>query len=207
MGESNMIETDEFLTISGTAQALLKIKGSRFLGYAAPADSPEQAQQIIAELTKKYYDATHNCFAWRTGLGPTLHFRYHDDGEPSGTAGLPIFQVIEGRMLTNLVLVVTRYFGGTKLGTGGLVRAYRDSASATLDQAEIISQIIESRFSVNFAYPRTGEIMHLLDSVGARITRSDYATDVTLEISIRKSRTDSLKHRLIELTHNTIRFL
>jgi len=202
-----MVETDEFQTISETAQALLKIKGSRFLGYAAPAESPERAQPILAEITKKYYDATHNCFAWRTGIGAALHFRYSDDGEPSGTAGLPIYQVIEGRALTNLVVVVTRYFGGTKLGTGGLVRAYRDSAIATLEQAKIITQIVESRFSVNFAYPRTGEIMHLLENIGARITSSNYATDVTIEISIRKSRLESLKNRLIEITNHAIRFL
>jgi uncharacterized YigZ family protein len=202
-----MIEADEFQSLSEPAQSCIKIKGSRFLGHAAPAESPEMAQKIISEISKKFYDATHNCFAWRIGCGQEPVFRYNDAGEPSGTAGLPIFQTIEGRGLTNLVVIVTRYFGGTKLGTGGLVRAYRDATGATLDQAKIITKIIETSFSLNFTYPRTGEIMHLLENLGARITNSDYTTDVTLQISIRKSRAENLKTRLVELTNNAIKFL
>lgn len=199
--------SDEYQTITKPAQSLIKIKGSRFLGYAAPAADANAAQEIIAQISKKYYDASHNCYAYRTGIGKETKFRYNDDGEPSGTAGLPIYQAIEGRELTNIVVIVTRYFGGTKLGKGGLVRAYRDATIETLAQARIVTKIIETEFRINFSYPRTGEIMHLLESMQARITNSDYTTDVTLDISIRQSQASRLKSQLIELTNNAIHFV
>lgn len=201
-----MKNSDEYQTIVEPGEAQLKVKGSRFIGLALPVQTVEQVQEQLARINKKYYNASHNCFAYQIGLGQPAKMRYSDAGEPAGTAGLPIYQVIEGRDLTNVLVVITRYFGGIKLGKGGLVRAYRDTTICALDNTQIVTKIIWQHLAFSIAYTKTGEVMHLLQSVNARIRNSDYGTDVKLFISVRNSQAAQLKAKLIEITHNKIRF-
>ncbi len=201
-----MPEADEYQTILTVQRAQLTVKGSRFIGHAAPAKDSESALDYIQKISKEYFDATHNCFAYRIGLGKTLNRRYSDAGEPAGTAGLPIMQAIETLQLTNLVVIITRYFGGTKLGTGGLVRAYRETTLKTLAAAPVIKDYIYSRFRLEFPYPLTGEVMHLLQSFAAKIERTEYAEVAKLLFSIRLSRESELLLKLKELAYLNVQF-
>lgn len=200
------LNSDEYLTIREPGYAELKVKGSRFIGVATPVTTRASAQEVLAQIRKKYYDATHHCFAWRIGWETNLEERYSDAGEPAGTAGLPIFQVIAGRELTNILVVVTRYFGGTKLGKGGLVRAYRDTTIATLDQIQPVSQILNEELTIHFPYAQTGDVMHLIQSQQVKIIAMDYGNDARIVLQIRKTLADNLRHRLIEITQNKITF-
>jgi len=196
-----MSEADEYQTILTMQKAQLTVKGSRFIGHATPAKDPESALDYIQKISKEYFDATHNCFAYRIGVGKTLISRYADAGEPAGTAGLPIMQAIESLQLTNLVVIITRYFGGTKLGTGGLVRAYREATLKTLADAPVIKDFIYSRFRLEFPYPLTGEVMHLLQSFSAKIERTEYTEAAKIHFSIRQSRESELLIKFNELAY------
>jgi len=197
---------DEYLTIDTPVESQLKVKGSRFLGLATPIQSSEQALTKVTEVSQKFYDATHHCFAFRVGLGAETMQRYSDAGEPMGTAGLPIYQVIEGRNLTNVLVLVTRYFGGTKLGKGGLVRAYQATAIQTLDRASVVQKIIHTELVISFPYQKTGDVMHVLRTFGAKIKPPDYSSQVKLFISVRRGLENELKNKLIAVTQNTILF-
>lgn len=134
-----MSVSQSFTTIRNRTRTEIKIRGSRFIGTAIPVRTKEEAAQELAKLQKEFWDATHNCYAYR--LAPDgLQYRFADDGEPSGSAGKPILFVMQQRELVNVLVVVTRYFGGTKLGVGGLVRAYSEAAQAALDMAERLEQ-------------------------------------------------------------------
>jgi uncharacterized YigZ family protein len=132
-----MTGDETFYTISQRVRTELKVRGSRFIATVIPVASKEEANEELDRIRKEFWDATHNCYAWR--LAPDgLQYRFADDGEPSGSAGKPILFVVQQRELLNILVVVTRYFGGTKLGVGGLARAYADAASAALDLAEVV---------------------------------------------------------------------
>lgn len=141
----------DILTIAAPVQAEIIEKKSRFIGYAAPVESEEAAQTFLQEIRTKHRDATHNCYAYQVGEH-NQYQRSSDDGEPSGTAGRPILEVIKGSGLANIIVVVTRYFGGTLLGTGGLVRAYSATAAAALAQAEAVRLIAAAEFSLTVEY-------------------------------------------------------
>ncbi len=199
------MSNDYFLTIAGAAEAALKIKGSRFLGFAAPAADKEAAEAFVSDLRKRYFDATHHCYAWRLGSGSMEASRYADDGEPSGTAGKPIFQVIHGRDLTNLVVAVVRYFGGTKLGTGGLARAYADSASLVLDRCAISQVWLTRSLGITFAYDHLNTVMKLVERHGAVIEDSEYGEDVRMRLALRLGDLEPFRAAAIDMTHGQIR--
>lgn len=200
-----MLEIDEYQTITTPQKAQFSVKGSRFIGHAFPVKSVEEALNSIQKISKEYFDATHNCFAYRVGVGENQIGRYSDAGEPSGTAGLPIFQAIDGSQLTNLVVIITRYFGGTKLGTGGLIRAYREATLKTLAKAQVIKDYVYSRLRLEFPYPLTGEVMHLLQSFAAKIECTEYTDVAKIIFSIRQSRKPNLIDKLTELAHLNIK--
>ena len=155
-------------TIAAPVEHELVIKKSRFLGLAHPVASPEDAEAVIARVKKQAWDARHHCVAMVTGLlGDQA--RSSDDGEPSGTAGMPILEVIRRRELTDVVVVVTRYFGGVKLGAGGLVRAYSDAVSATLDAAPLVARSRMAQFEVAAPHAEAGRWQHELDGAGHRV--------------------------------------
>lgn len=190
--------TDSYWTIDQSAQVEIKVKGSRFLGFAARASNKEQAERIVSERSERYFDATHNCFAYVVGLDAAGPFRYSDDGEPSGTAGRPILDAIQGRGLTETVCVVTRYFGGTKLGTGGLVRAYGRCAQETLDACRIVQRFRTRRFRLRFAYELTGSVMPVLSKYQAAVRDTQYGEETVLDVEVRLS----LAGRLEEAIRN-----
>ncbi len=197
---------DNYLTVKESSEIELKIKGSKFFGRVFPCPDESTAESTLADIRKKFYDATHNCFAWKVGPGNDVVFRYSDDGEPSGTAGRPIYDQIEGKELTNVLIIVTRYFGGTKLGTGGLTRAYGDAADAAIEKAGIIREYITESFDAVVQFSDYNLVERMIHQAGARIDDSDFSDVIRLKIEIRRSRTDELKSSLIETTSGRIEF-
>jgi uncharacterized YigZ family protein len=187
-----------YKTIRNSATAELKVKGSKFIVHARHVETPGQAEKVVEEISKQYHDATHNCFAYRVGCLADTSTRQSDDGEPSGTAGRPILNVILGRRLTNVVVVVTRYFGGTKLGTGGLVRAYTDSTNLALQEATIVIKYLSQRLQFSYPYVLTGQVDKLVNKYNAQREHVDYSVSVDETILIRKDHADAF---IEELTH------
>ena len=190
--------TDSYRTIIRPAMAEPpKTKGSRFIGEAFPVATEAEAEARLEAVRKREYSATHWCWAWRLGeTGDT--FRYSDDGEPNGSAGAPILRQIEARDLTNTLVVVTRYYGGTKLGTGGLVRAYGESAGAALDAARIVERIVRVPVRLRFDYADTSPAMHTVGRFDAEIVEQHYGEDTTLDVRVRRSEVDALCAAFVE---------
>jgi uncharacterized YigZ family protein len=174
--------TDLFRTISGPGQGVYKEKGSKFLGFVFPVDSADQVKKILEEHRKEYHDARHHCYAWC--LGPHKdHFRSNDDGEPSGSAGKPIFGQILSRDLTQLLVVVVRYFGGTKLGVGGLINAYRSAASDALDHSKIIECKVYDTLKLEFAYEQLNSVMKIVKD--KQLNMEDQAFDMDCSFTLK----------------------
>jgi len=192
---------DTYQVPAESYSAEIKVKGSRFLATVVAVASVKDAEQRYAEIAKKYYDATHNCYAWRVAADT---FRFSDDGEPSGTAGRPILQAIEGSELLEILVVVTRYFGGTKLGTGGLLRAYGDAAALALKDVPRKTKIRVEQIALRFDYALEKTVRHLLDNFGGRIAASDYSAGVKMEVLVPQSRIDDFKDQLLEMTHSAV---
>ena len=189
---------DTFRTLVRSAHAEPpKAKGSRFIGEAFPAATEAEAEGHLATVRKREHAATHWCWAWRLGIEGDA-FRYSDDGEPSGSAGAPILRQIDARELTNTVVVVTRYYGGTKLGTGGLVRAYGDAASAVLDAARIVERVIRVPVRLRFAYDDTSPAMHTVSRFDAEIAEQHYTADTELVVRVRRSEAEALRAAFVE---------
>lgn len=189
-----------FRTIGAAAELEIdKVKGSRFLAAAWPATGAEAAQKLLEARRAAHRDATHHCWAWRFGQDLEAR-RYSDDGEPAGTAGKPILQQIDGRQLTNLVVVVTRYYGGTKLGTGGLLRAYSEAAAALLDAATIVTVTITRPLAVRFDYELTGAVMGQLAAFRLDPARADYEAQTTLLLEVPEEQVEALRRSLTDAT-------
>ena len=152
---------DTFHTIRESAEGIYKEKGSKFMAFAFPVRSEEEIKERMEILKKEYHDARHHCYAWRLGA-EMEQFRSNDDGEPSGSAGPPILGQIRSKNLTNILVVVVRYFGGTLLGVGGLIQAYKSAAADALEHADIVLEKVYSRWEVQFGYPRMNDIMRLV---------------------------------------------
>lgn len=177
---------DSYRVLKSTFLAEIKVKGSRFIARAVPVRSLESVQLALDDIRREDRDATHHCTAYR--LGPSGdEFRFNDDGEPSGTAGRPILRQIEGHDLTNTLVVVTRYFGGIKLGTGGLIRAYGDAAREALDHAPVDVIVRRKPISVKFAYADTSPAMHTISRFDAEILNTEYGDETRIELGVRYS--------------------
>jgi putative IMPACT (imprinted ancient) family translation regulator len=166
------MEGTEFLTLAKSAEAETRVKGSTFIALAAPALSEEAARVVLAIVQKKHFAATHNCSAWRLRGGV---WRANDAGEPSGSAGAPILSAIDGAGLTDCVIVVTRYYGGTKLGVGGLVRAYSEVAALALAGSSRLLAIPAARLRIRFPYEHTSAVMRLLERAGTAEPEHGYS--------------------------------
>lgn len=191
MSESDAI-CDTYLTIAGTSRAELTVKASRFIGEAFHAASADVAKEYIETIRKREHNASHHCFAYRIGFDAE-EFRYSDDGEPNGTGGPPILRHIDGRNLTNLVVVVTRYYGGTNLGTGGLIRAYGDTAAAALDSARIVTRILRKRVRLTFQYDDTSPAMHTISQFDAPIIDTQYTEQTAITVDVRLAEIEALE--------------
>ena len=191
---------EEYATILAEVEhEIEKVRGSRFLAIAAPVSTPEQALAVVERARKRFHDARHWGFAWR--LGPSgAEQRYSDDGEPSGSTGKPIFQEIEGRELCDVVVVVTRWFGGTKLGVGGLVRAYGGAAAAALDLAERRTVVLTERIALTYAYDCAGPIEGLLSELELRPAEAQYTDEVQLVLDVPLARVEHLLEQFRDRT-------
>lgn len=201
------VENDRTYSLKGTVRHEIKVKGSRFIGNALSVHSLKDADRRLESLRHEFYDATHHCFAFRVGLPPREVIRYSDAGEPSGTAGRPIMEALQGRGLTNAMLVVTRYFGGTKLGTGGLARAYGLCAVETLDQADIHTSFITEVIRIRFDYEITGPVMHVAEQFQCQMENPRYGQQTEITLRVRRSHTKELKKQLTDKTSGRIQFL
>ena len=186
--------TDTFQTLAGPVRAELKVKGSRFIAEAFPIAAPEEVATHLAVIRKRYFDASHHCFAYRLGAD----FRYSDGGEPFGTAGQPILRQIDARGVTNTLVIVTRYFGGTKLGTGGLIRAYGDAAAAVMAEIVVREEVRLVAIRLRFPYDETSPAMRLIEEYHAAITSSAYGDETELEIAVRASRVEAFGEAFVE---------
>ena len=185
---------DTFRTITKSSEGLYKEKMSKFLSFAEPCTSAEEAKEIVAMYKKEYYDARHVCWAYMIGH-QRLEFRSNDDGEPSGTAGKPILGQINSFNLTDLVVIVVRYFGGIKLGTSGLIEAYRTAAAEALSAADIVEKLVEDTLEVYFEYPLMGEAMRIVKEEGAKVLVQDFTIDCRLNLSLRRSLMPKMRDR------------
>lgn len=192
---------DRYFTIARENSTEIKIKNSRFIGETCLVESVEQATSRLQAIRKREYDATHHCYAYRVGLFGELVFKYSDDGEPSGTAGKPIYDRLVGEDLTNLLLVVTRYYGGTKLGTGGLTHAYSEAAQAVLAASGRQEHFVQATFDVVIEFTLYDRVQRITAKLGANIAESEFSDQVKLRISIRQSRAEEMRGQLIEISN------
>lgn len=201
---------DEYLTIKNLAQSKLKIKGSIFIASALSVSSEKEAREWIKKISKETFDATHHCFAYKIRIDRSPAkggIKYSDAGEPRGTAGSPILSAIESERLSNVLVVVTRYFGGTKLGTGGLSRAYRQSAQTVLKDCEKIRKFVTATLSFQFHISQIGRVKQVLSRFDCRILEKSFEEDVTIKAEVRKGNLDRLKKELLESTNGQIKFI
>ena len=196
---------DFYYSIARSATVEIKVKGSRFIAEAKAAESAEDAREILKSIRKKGHAATHHCYAYRIGRADKQEFKYSDDGEPSGTAGKPIYECLSGRELTNTIVVVTRYFGGTKLGTGGLARAYVDAAKQALEKAGKKTTFITDPLNLQFDLKYYDQVVKLLSKFSAEQIKSDFSEMAQLKVAIRKSKTKELIETLTNLTNGQIK--
>ena len=194
-----MENIDIYKTIKNpSGEGLFKDRGSKFLGYAYPISSEEEVAPIIANLKEKHHKARHWCYAWRLGV-ENNHFRANDDGEPNNSAGQPIYGQILSFELTNVLIVVVRYFGGTKLGVGGLINAYKTAAKMSLEESQIIEKTIDTHFELNFEYVNMNKVMRLIKEKKINLLKQEMQMDCNFEISVRKNNADSIKKAFDDL--------
>lgn len=189
---------DTYLTISSVSEALYKDKGSKFYAFAYPVQSVEQIKEILAEKRKEYYDARHVCYAYMLGYERNV-FRANDDGEPSGTAGRPILGQINSSNLTDILIIVVRYFGGTLLGTSGLIQAYKTSAAEAIAAATIEERIVEKTFVSKFSYQDLNAVMRIMKDFDLAIVNQIQEMDCTLYFRIRLGDIDRVRDRFDKL--------
>jgi len=193
----------QYKTISKNSEAMIIEKKSKFIATVYKVESPEEAESYLAQLRKKYYDATHNCFAYQIGENNEFQ-KSSDDGEPQGTAGKPILEVLKGDEIKNTLICVTRYFGGTLLGTGGLVRAYGKAAKEGLLAAGIIEKRKVYLYNLKIPYTLVGKIQYLLGEKGYVIRKSTYLEEVEFEVEVFIKDSESFEKWLNEKTNAAI---
>ncbi len=196
--------SDTYKTISSRAEAIFTEKRSKFLAFAYPVDSAAEAKEKVTELSKKYFDARHVCWAYMLGAARD-EFRANDNGEPSGTAGKPILGQINSLELTNVLVAVVRYFGGIKLGTSGLIAAYRQAARDVLAAAEIIELHETSLISFTYPYMAMNDVMKLTRGDGIEMVSSAFDNTCSMTLRVERDRIDRLHTRLSDIDGVTIK--
>lgn len=190
--------TDEFKTISATSEGYYTEKRSKFLAFAHHVENHDEIKLILAGYRKKYYDARHVCYAYMLGAERT-DFRANDDGEPSSTAGKPILGQINSNELTDILIVVVRYYGGVNLGTSGLIVAYREAAADALAHAKMELRQVEEEVSYTFTYPQMNDVMRIVKDMNPRIISQTYDNTCVIRMAIRKNEAQQLRDRLAKL--------
>ena len=186
---------DLYKTIKEKAEGTYSEKRSKFLAFAIPVSTVDEVKQLVADYQKKYYDARHVCYAYMLGAERT-EFRANDNGEPSGTAGKPILGQINSNELTNILIIVVRYFGGIKLGTSGLIVAYRMAAAEAISAADIVERTVDEDVTFMFEYPLMNEVMKVVKDLEPEIVSQQFDMDCQMTLRIRKGEMGRLKERL-----------
>jgi uncharacterized YigZ family protein len=190
--------TDTYLCIERPTEATFKEKGSKFLAFAYPVNKEEEVKNNLIALRKVYFDATHHCYAYILGYRQEKT-RANDDGEPNGSAGLPILGQIRSKGLTNVLIVVVRYFGGTKLGVSGLVSAYKTAAAEALQNAELITKIIVANFEITFDYLAMNSVMKIVKEYGLQILSQDFDNQCRMELSVRQKHWETVRGAFLKI--------
>lgn len=190
---------DEYKTLKTEGEGYYTEKRSKFLAFAHHVETLDEIKELIAGYRKKYYDARHVCYAYMLGA-ERLEFRANDDGEPSSTAGKPILGQINSNELTDILIVVVRYYGGVNLGTSGLIVAYREAAADAIAHSEIETRQVEEIVTYSFAYPLMNDVMRIVKEVQPRIVSQTYDNTCEIKLSIRKSEAEQLRNRLSKLS-------
>jgi uncharacterized YigZ family protein len=181
-----MLFDDSYQTIEAGAEGLFKDRGSKFLAYAYPIRSEEDTRPLLAALREQHPKAVHHCYAYRLGLDRN-HFRVNDDGEPSGTAGRPILNTLYSRELTNILVVVVRYFGGTLLGVPGLINAYKSATEEAISQAAIITKHVSDKYEILFPYEAMNDVMKIVKSNNLEVLEQQFEMECKLVVLVRKT--------------------
>lgn len=192
------MEEDVYKTIARIAEGLYKEKGSRFIALAYPVRTEEEVKEIVADLKSRYYDARHHCYAYRLGAD-MKKFRANDDGEPSSTAGKPILGQIVSAGLTDILIVVVRYFGGIKLGVSGLINAYRAAAADALARAVVVEKTVDEVFRISFSYAALNEVMRVVKEEDVQVEERDFSLTCRMRLVIRRQGASRLRARLSQI--------
>ena len=198
--------TDQYKTIAIPSEGTYKAKGSKFTGFAIPVFSEEEFKEHLARIKKEKPDSGHYCYGFRIGADNKL-YRYSDDGEPSSTAGKPIFGQIQSFELSNIMIVVTRYFGGTKLGVGGLITAYRAAAKEALDNAKIVNRTVDNIYEIKFGYAIMSEVMNFIKKQKLEVISQILEESGTIQFRIRQSEAENVMEQLEKIENLKIQFL
>jgi uncharacterized YigZ family protein len=200
------MESDSYLTIKAFSQGLFKERGSRFIGLAFPVSSPEEIREILEKVRKQHHEARHHCFAWILGMDKQ-NYHVNDDGEPSGTAGQPIIGQISAFGLTDVLIVVIRFFGGKLLGVSGLINAYRSAAKSAINNGEIVERFILDFYKISFPYPALNDVMKIIKDEEINQSAQKFELECFISINFRRSkgekilgrfsRIEGLKYKLI----------
>ncbi|PWU69312.1 MULTISPECIES: YigZ family protein [Gracilibacillus] len=194
---------DQYYTVKHEGVDEQVIQKSRFIGYVKRVETEEAAQQFISQIKKKHHDATHNCSAYMIGEHDQLQ-KANDDGEPSGTAGVPILEVLKKRQLKDTVVVITRYFGGIKLGAGGLIRAYASTTSLAINSTGVVERSLMQEVILTIDYPLLGKVENELQQSSFILDKIEYLAQVTLHVYVKKDETNKFKDWLINLTNSQV---
>lgn len=187
--------SDTYLSIASASKGIYKELGSKFLSFAYPIETEDEAKKIISGLKKEYFDARHHCYAWRLGLAGEP-YRINDDGEPSSTAGRPIYSQLLSQKLSDIIVVVIRYFGGVKLGVPGLIRAYKSATQDALANAEVIEKIAGECFTIQFGYLRMNDVMKTLKDLGISPIKQEFDLECTMVVRVRLTQIEEFRKQL-----------
>lgn len=197
---------EKYLTVSKSVESIYKEKGSKFLSFLYPVTSVEEVKEYLTQLKKKYYDATHHCYAYIIGYDKET-FRMNDDGEPSSTAGKPIYGQLQSNDLTNVLLVVVRYFGGTKLGVSGLIKAYKESSAECIALAQIVERQVKNKYNIYFAYEDMNVVMNILKQNNAEQKNQIFDLNCQIEVLIDKRNSSKFESSIPPVSTIRIEFV
>jgi uncharacterized YigZ family protein len=201
-----MLFSDEYKTITNPSQGSFRDKGSRFLAFAFPAGSEQEVKKHLDSLKKQYYDATHHCYAYVLGFDKSA-YRINDDGEPSGTAGRPIYGQILSYDLTNILIVVIRYYGGTNLGVPGLINAYKTASVEALSNATIVTRIVKEIHQVEYPYEAMNNVMKIIKDENLEVINSEFGMKCVIRLAIRHSEVERVAGKFSKINQLIINYL
>lgn len=200
-----MLFDDTYKTIENPAEGVFRDRGSKFLAYAYPISSENDIKAIVARLKSEHPKANHHCWAMRLTIDRSV-FRVNDDGEPSGTAGRPILNTLLSKDLTNLVVVVVRYFGGTLLGVPGLINAYKAATEDALNQSVIISKTVNDVYTISFDYLQMNDVMRIIKEEGLIVLNQQFDNDCSIQLSIRKTQVEQALFKLNKVNGSQVKY-